>query len=525
MSSRPADGKSLVYQVVAAALAVEGSDEVDELDLVFDGVYRQVEEKLVEVKAGEPAPEEGADRLPRGLGFDSPWTEPTLIVAVTWLASRVIDVVVARGLEARQALERVREQAAAGEGREARWLRLVIGLLLKRVEELEALRRHGEATVAAALARASATAAGTHADLLILVSEERRLPPQQDEAARAEEIVLRFHLKTENPDLELFFRPFRSPTFRRDPIQIFADLYRDFQNVRPNRSGGKGPAEELVAGAGVQLFEALLPKEMRRDLWRLQAGVKTVHIVSDEGWIPWELLKLKDPDSGEIGPFLVEAFAITRWLTDRPDVTTLPLRELALVVPRGLEAEDGPKESDLFAAIDGDRHRVTRVRARLAELLDALAAGRHDGLHFAGHGLAAQGDPNRWSLQLEEHGQLTPPLLSGKASGLGQAHPLVFLNACHSGRVGPTMTHLGGWAERFIAMGCGAFLGCGWEVADPLAARFALTFYDALLGRGAGARRLTLGEAAHVARQAIRSDHNSTWLAYYLYGNPNCRVK
>jgi hypothetical protein len=64
-------------------------------------------------------------------------------------------------------------------------------------------------------------------------------------------------------------------------------------------------------------------------------------------------------------------------------------------------------------------------------------------------------------------------------------------------------------------------------VADPLAAEFAITFYQNFKDK-----KKSLGQAVHQARQQIKDrsikegrPKNSTWLAYYLYGNPNCTYK
>lgn len=58
-------------------------------------------------------------------------------------------------------------------------------------------------------------------------------------------------------------------------------------------------------------------------------------------------------------------------------------------------------------------------------------------------------------------------------------------------------------------------------MADPLAAEFAVNFYQKFR------RGNPLGHAVHEARRHIMqgNEGNSTWLAYYLYGNPECRFR
>jgi CHAT domain-containing protein len=101
--------------------------------------------------------------------------------------------------------------------------------------------------------------------------------------------------------------------------------------------------------------------------------------------------------------------------------------------------------------------------------------------------------------------------------------PLVFLNACHAGRVGAGLTYLGGWAHAFFDAGASAFIGSLWEINDALASQFARAFYDRLWGLGAfEGKPQPLGQAFSEARMAIRDTDpaNPTWLAYVLYGDP-----
>lgn len=378
--------------------------------------------------------------------------------------------------------------------------------------------------------RVARTPTAFNADLLILVSEERRfdLPVTGGEGHRTGEVRLRFHLKTENPGLGVFFSKYHSRVFRQDPVFVAEGVFQDFQKLRQRDPRND---TELVAGVGVQLSELLLPSDLRRTLWELRDAVDSVHIVSDEAWIPWELLKLKDPDSGTLGPFLVETFAITRWFAGVPDNTHLPLRELAWVMPRDLEGSEelsatgaiggttarrGESESALFEMLNDERHRATRVRARLADVLQALASGRYDGFHFVGHGLVNKGDPNRWSLQLENWERLTPPLIGNLTPGLASSHPLVFLNSCHSGRAAFNLSDLGGWAPAFVDAGAGAFVGAYWAILSDRSRLFARVFYRSLVAGH------SLGEAVRAARLRLREEFpgDPTWLAYTVFGNP-----
>ena len=144
------------------------------------------------------------------------------------------------------------------------------------------------------------------------------------------------------------------------------------------------------------------------------------------------------------------------------------------------------------------------------QLLDGNLTGI---LHLACHGKLDTIDPTNSALVLSD-GSLRVADLSRRVRY--RQHPLVFLNACESGGIGFALSGLGGWAERFVQAGAGAFIGTLWEVNDRLALLFAATFYESLF-QGA-----TLGAAFAVARDAVRTKdpNNPTWLAYVLYGEP-----
>jgi len=102
-------------------------------------------------------------------------------------------------------------------------------------------------------------------------------------------------------------------------------------------------------------------------------------------------------------------------------------------------------------------------------------------------------------------------------ANLRRSRPLVFLNACETGRTGPVLTGLGGWPNVFLRAGAGAFVGATWAVRDKPAAIFATTFYEALLNGK------TLAEAASDARASAKELGDASWLAFKVYGHPGAR--
>ena len=269
------------------------------------------------------------------------------------------------------------------------------------------------------------------------------------------------------------------------------------------------------------LFEKLLPADLQVILWQLRDRIKVVQVESEEPWIPWELCKLQGREDGRVveGPFLCEAFAMTRWLPGIGFKPTLSLKNMALVLPRDSGLPMATSEGEYVSSLAGRGRQVDRVPATFLDLRAALAKGEYDGWHFTGHGGFRAPDPNRSAMLLENREELTPEDLGGVVSNLGLARPLVFLNACQIGRSALSLTDIGGWAAQFLRAGAAAFVGAYWSVYDQAAHDFARAFYGRLL---AG---LSIGQAAQEARAAIKPLGDPTWLAYTVFADPLATVQ
>jgi hypothetical protein len=314
----------------------------------------------------------------------------------------------------------------------------------------------------------------------------------------------------------------------RDPFAYLASLFAGVEKLPLGLGANRRKAAERLQGIGAALARELLPQALLARLSALGAETPApvaeapiLYLLSNESWVPWEMLRLASRDGTGPGPFLVEAFAVTRWLHQPAPALGLPLTRVGLVVPKEetSEQEGGlstGEEKEALLRLGGPAHEFGTVPARYMPLIEALAAGECDGWHCSGHGLARDDNPTLWGLQLEGGDRLTPPDLEGSARGLGGRRPLVFLNACHSGRNAFALTRLSGLAEAFLAAGAGAFLGTHWAVVDEPARLFAETFYAAFLG---GA---PIAQAARRARLATRNRFRGdpTWLAYTVFAYP-----
>jgi hypothetical protein len=273
---------------------------------------------------------------------------------------------------------------------------------------------------------------------------------------------------------------------------------------------------------GADLFAELFPYELREHLWRLAETRRTLQIVSDDPWTPWELIKLhgREGDPHADGPFLADGFLLSRWLRGRAAVPRLTLAHWGVVRPANAGLRHASEEERKILALGADGRTIRPLASDLGRLLESLAGDRLDVLHFIGHGDVPRGeDASRSYVQLEEAERLNPRLLKGDARRFGDTHPLVFFNACRTGRTGLGLTGLGGWAPTLLGIGAGAFVAPLWSVRGSRAVPFALTFYRLLLGGE------PIAAALGGARRALAEEFpgDPTRYAYCLYAHPLTR--
>lgn len=280
-------------------------------------------------------------------------------------------------------------------------------------------------------------------------------------------------------------------------------------------------AQDLVA-LGQDLYEDVLGREMKRLFRDLGPKIRTLLVVSDEPWIPWEILHgLEDGDD-----FFCMRFQMGRWLSG--ETPLLGEKRVSRMLVVGGEAPGALPGSDRelkmlrtwLSGLKGVDDRVLAA-ATSRSVLKELGAQVHDVFHFAGHGLHDEEQGSESKLGLEDRPFRAHHLSASWAPRFRSIRPLVFFNACQTGRLEHSLSGLDGWAARWVQrFGCGAFLAPLWSVKDSAAQIFAQVFYEEL------ARGLTLGEAVVNARRQVRRRDPASldWAAYSVYGHPNLRV-
>ncbi|HMB06122.1 MAG TPA: CHAT domain-containing protein [Isosphaeraceae bacterium] len=327
---------------------------------------------------------------------------------------------------------------------------------------------------------------------------------------------LEYTLKAADPAVGLHFKRFYSDPFQTDPQAFFRQLYFGLDQ-RLQEAGG-ADAEAQLASYGGTLFDDLFPHDLRALLWDLRDRVKTVQVLSDEAWVPWELVKFSGPDgNGGVvdGPFLCQAFRLTRWFPEVPRRPQLRLGKMAVVAPTDSGLQNAVPERDyLLGLAVANRREVAQIPARYADVRAALQKGMYDGWHFVGHAAADSSAPDESLLQLEAGAYLRANDISGALKNCGKPRPLVFLNGCQTGQGAMGLTGASGWASKFVRAGAAAFVGTLWSVRDGSAQQFASAFYDHLL---AG---MTVAGAAFEARKTS----GVTGLAYTVFADPFAAV-
>jgi hypothetical protein len=280
---------------------------------------------------------------------------------------------------------------------------------------------------------------------------------------------------------------------------------------------------------GMDMCEQLFDPDVTRRLWDARDKLGMVQVTSWEPYIPWEILRLKDPNTGDADDRFLCEYGLVRSLPGEAQPRSLRMEQwsfLAARYPNGLEDPVG-SEVDYFRRTLPQRGiQPVEIQPAYDPFFDALEAGEFDVLHLACHGEAQHDQIDNSVLIIGDEvgpgGAPRPIAVDEKAvrhdARLGARRPIVFLNACSSARHGPSLTAWGGWPTAFLKAGAGVFVGSSWPVRERPAAAFAETFYDTLQG---GA---TLAEAAAAARAATKDMGDGSWLAYKVYGHPRARM-
>ncbi len=288
----------------------------------------------------------------------------------------------------------------------------------------------------------------------------------------------------------------------KDEDEYLAERMREIDDL-PRKAGVLSELQDFSA----ELSRNIIPNCLESELARMaRRNVnQALWIQTDESLIPWEILSFSE---GRTRAFLCDTFDLSRWLPHAGK--ELPVRRIAVVAPTTCGLGSVAEELNFMMGLVKDGLEVHKIEAEKPAVRKALASGHYDCLHFAGHSRSDEA-----TLLLDE-GVLAPRNLLGNSIHLGDG-PLVFLNACNTGRPARPFNGFSGWAESFLGAGARAFLGSHWATEDAHTCIFAKAFYRSFL-MGA-----PIAQAVREARCAIRVESDTTWAAYILCAHPLAR--
>ena len=317
-----------------------------------------------------------------------------------------------------------------------------------------------------------------------------------------------------------------------DKVEFIENLFEEIETYWKESVAAPEVFKHKLRARGSSLAQQLLPLQLRKDLWKHRDKIDAIVVLSTEPFIPWELLLIDDPDQSDHqdARFLAE-MGLIRWLYNQNLPTGIRVRPgfVKYVIPdycrvKGYYLPSTAAEGSVLGSLLG----AVPVNPTYLPVLNELKVpGSFDVLHFAGHGEAEFGKSNVSRILLqgrvlnnEYHRESIDDgavKLSAQLQAPDGNQPFIFLNACQTGRNNYQLTSMGGFADAFLAKGAGAFVSSLWVTGDRPSTTFAKELYSQLVN---GA---TLAQATVQARNAAKHGGDPTWLAYTVYGRPECR--
>jgi hypothetical protein len=345
---------------------------------------------------------------------------------------------------------------------------------------------------------------------------------------------LRFKYQLHSTALRIM-NTYESDAILGDRTAYVENLYKEIENRWTSSGQDVIAFQDELRAYGAELFDSLFPNDLRQILWDKQKQIESILVMSEEPFIPWEMVHLKEPGGAlNSDVCFLGQMGLVRWLYGcgyPPSTINVQSDRARYIIP------DYPHPDYKLPATQTERDYVERtfhatpITPQPNPVREALIGpASFDLLHFAGHGLAENNNIAHAQLMLEgrvEDGNFIPAYVSATTvqqfanllgPEAGSNRPLVVINACQAGRAGYTLTRIGGFASAFLDRGAGIFVSSLWSVGDQPACRFVSELYDHLIAGN------TLAHSVTAAREAARSAGDATWLAYTVYGNPEARL-
>ena len=328
--------------------------------------------------------------------------------------------------------------------------------------------------------------------------------------------VLRI-LKPELDDGRHFNLKCYTPQGKWADVWTLPEITRDLVNTFMKKfMSAKGNARiASLKGAGLDFWDKV-PTEVRDLIWNaLEKGARTMSVISEEPYIPWELMVPYRILGNPRKPLGVE-LQLGRWITGN-------YKSAPQHIPMGSAYIISPKTSGLASAalevvflmqqLQPQFNPGTAVSPATFDGVDeGLSGPPRDVIHFVCHGKSAA----LQTLDLDTPDTLDCSqvrTLKGFQAAF-KSGPLAFLNACEVGGQVPALDGVGGFANSFIQLGASAVVAPLWAVQDKAAFYVTQTFYPQALNK------VPFAKIMQQIRAKAYEEGIDSYAAYCFYGDP-----
>ena len=235
--------------------------------------------------------------------------------------------------------------------------------------------------------------------------------------------------------------------FRLNPQEEFKAFFEEIER----KDLPPYALDENIEDTGRMLYDGVFPDVLRQQYWKIRNSIESIQVITNEPWIPWEIIKPYRNDYGVVEEdlFLSEKYPFSRW-TDKDYVSKERISNVKLVVPYDTNLSSPQEARKWIEQFSKKALFEVSVDITYVALMNSLKTGGFELLHISTHGNFDSNTPALSPLALEEGREIRPENISGIAMSFGKNKPLVILDACKSGVQGFSLTGIQSWATRFL---------------------------------------------------------------------------